>query len=49
MKKQTNKERCRRCIHSVVCKYKGAYDGLEVFGERCKYYKPREKKEKATK
>lgn len=45
MKKLTNKQRCRICIHKIVCKYFGAYDGLDWLGDRCKYYKPRAKKE----
>ena len=45
MKKLTNKQRCRNCIHRTVCKYFGAYDGLEWLGDRCKHYKPRNKKE----
>ena len=48
MKKLTNTQRCAKCIHKIVCKYKGAYDGLEWLGDRCKYYKPREKKERGA-
>lgn len=44
MKKLTNKQRCRNCIHRTVCKYFGAYDGLDWLGDRCKHYKPRVKK-----
>lgn len=42
MKKLTNKQRCRNCIHAPVCKYRGAYDGLEWLGERCKHYYSKE-------
>lgn len=45
MKKLTNKQRCRKCIHKKVCKYFGVYDGLDGFaGYKCKDYKPREEK-----
>lgn len=44
MKKLTNKQRCRNCIHRTVCKYFGAFDGLDWLGDRCKHYKPRGKK-----
>ena len=44
MKKLTNKQRCQNCIHKIVCKYCGAYDELDYLGDRCKYYKPRERK-----
>ena len=37
-KKLTNKQRCRNCIHKIVCKYFGAYDDMDYLGERCKYY-----------
>lgn len=46
MKKLTNKQRCRNCIHKTVCKWYGHYDELDYLGDRCKYYKPREKKGK---
>lgn len=41
MKKLTNKQRCRNCIHKIVCKWYGHYDELDYLGDRCKYYKPR--------
>lgn len=44
MKKLTNKQRCRNCIHRRVCKWYGHYDELDYLGDRCKYYKPKEKK-----
>lgn len=49
-KKLTNKQRCRNCIHKIVCKYFGAYDDMDVFEYRCKYYfsKERAYKKKGT-
>lgn len=45
MKKLTNKQRCRNCIHRRVCKFYGIYFDEEIWGGvRCGYYKPREKK-----
>ena len=44
MKKMTNKQRCSKCVNKIVCKYKGAYDGLEWLGERSKYYRKKERK-----
>lgn len=42
MKKLTNKQRCKNCIHKRVCPYQSFYahvDGLE----RCTHYKPKER------
>ena len=42
MKKLTNKQRCRNCIHKTVCKWYGTYDEMDYLGERCKYYHSKE-------
>ena len=43
MKKLTNKQKCRKCLHKKVCKYYGTYDDMDQF-EVCKDYKPRRAK-----
>ena len=43
MKKLSNKERCRNCIHKTVCKWYGTYDEMDYLGERCKHYFPKER------
>ncbi len=43
MKKITNKQRCRNCIHKTVCKWYGTYDEMDYLGERCKYYHSKQK------
>lgn len=43
MKKLTNKQRCRNCIHKTVCKWYGTYDEMDYLGERCKYYHSKQK------
>lgn len=43
MKKLTNKQRCRNCIHKTVCKWYGTYDEMDYLGERCKYYFSKER------
>lgn len=43
MKKLTNKQRCRNCIHKTVCKWYGHYDELDYLGDRCKYYFSKER------
>lgn len=48
MKKLTNKQRCRNCIHKCVCLYQSYFDNVDHLGERCKHYKPKEKKAKAA-
>lgn len=47
MKKLTNKQRCRNCIHRRVCKYFGAYDDLDWL-DRCKNYKPKKHLQKGA-
>lgn len=42
MKKLTNKQRCKNCIHKTVCKWYGIYDEMDYLGERCKYYHSKE-------
>lgn len=43
MKKLTNKQRCRNCIHKTVCKWYGTYDELDFLGDRCKHYFSKER------
>ena len=43
MKKLTNKQRCRNCVHKTVCKWYGSYDEMDYLGERCKYYFSKER------
>lgn len=42
MKKLTNKQRCRNCIHKCVCPYIDHYANLEGFG-RCNHYYSKER------
>ena len=42
MKKLTNKERCRNCIHKNVCKYYRTYSSLD-YPDRCVYYFSKER------
>ena len=43
MQKMTNKQRCKNCIHRLVCKYCNSYDDLDSV-EKCGDYKPKKKK-----
>lgn len=40
MKRKTNKERCRLCVHRCVCNYQSYFDNVDHLGERCSHYKP---------
>lgn len=42
MKKLTNKQRCRNCIHKCVCLYQDYFAGLEGI-DRCKHYFSKER------
>ena len=44
MKAMTNKQRCRKCLHRCVCPHQEYFENVVYLGERCKHYKPREKK-----
>ena len=34
----TNKERCKKCVHRVVCPEQEYFDNVDHLGERCRYY-----------
>lgn len=38
MKKLTNKQRCRKCIHRFVCPYQDYFTGVGDDVDRCKHY-----------
>ena len=42
MKKLTNKQRCRNCIHKCVCSYIEYFANVEGI-ERCKHYYSKER------
>ena len=43
MKKLTNKQRCRNCIHKCVCLYQDYFKGLEDEIDRCRHYYSKER------
>lgn len=48
MKKLTNKQRCKNCLHRCVCLYQTYYEGLDDL-ERCKHYYSKEQAYKPKK
>lgn len=42
MKKLTNKQRCRNCIHKCVCPYIEYFAGVDGI-DRCKHYYSKER------
>lgn len=43
MKKLTNKQRCRNCIHKCVCPYQEYFKGVGDEIDRCKHYYSKER------
>lgn len=43
MKKLTNKERCKKCIHKKVCEYQSYFINIEGI-DRCNNYSPKTNK-----
>ncbi len=43
MKKLTNKQRCRNCIHKCVCPYQEYFKGVGDEIDRCRHYYSKER------
>ena len=41
MKRLTNKQRCKKCVHRCVCNYQSYFDNVDRLGEHCNHYMPK--------